>query len=62
MVRAGYIIASHKVMLEGKPLGYFYVPAKYDNFVLTYDWMFPTTAAGPQNSGAFIFIQPPHKN
>jgi hypothetical protein len=47
------------IRCTGQPTGYFYTDASYSNYVLRYDWRYPTGSPPTSNSGCLVHIQPP---
>jgi hypothetical protein len=46
------------IIVSGHPNGYFRTDKKYKNFILRFEWRYPTKAG---NSGCLVYIQPPDR-
>jgi hypothetical protein len=49
------------IRCTGKPSGYFYTDKSFKNYVLRYDWRYPSGSKPESNSGCLVHIQEPHK-
>ncbi len=53
-----FTVQEGKIVVSGKPNGYFYTDKSYKNYTLHFDWQYPKQSG---NSGCLVHIQSPHK-